>query len=449
MEFSKIPIVFFEALEYPDFARPNFYINRQRESHWAKGVFLTALNEVYHVCVQRIEFDYRFRKRKEPELKLDEIELPIKDVTGEKTLRKVTKETLDDLHKAVWAAQYFDQPSKSYTLYQILSFTEYALWFIRNEFQEQAKVSKNRNPRPRTPSYFHYLISQDAPFFDFPKFKNAFRELNFTIQNRAPFEKIAGNFHKAAKEIVSLWNNHIYKLISTPNAHEVSEIVRVEFKGEELTHSRWNDTGLFETKPHSMYLNQDLAQYAARIANVIADEVPNKKHVSIQLEERVFLNDFISACHVMLEEEPKLDLRKGERKEDVFRTWVWRWFRQLKYAVEREPLKGTGFIDLKVHTKDEGLKIIEFKGWWNPKRKTIVQQTCNYLTDFEGDAYIFMINHTKNNIERQYREIVEDQTTGYIKNTWTSHKVSSFVYFKSEHQHGAKKKILYHFIYNV
>lgn len=449
MEFSKIRVIFFKALDYPEYARPNFYINKQKESGWAKGIFLTTLNEVYHECIQRIKFNYNAQKRKDPELKLEDVELSTKDVTGDETDKKVNKQILEDLQKAVWAAQYFDQPLKTYTPYQILSFAEYALWFIRKEFQEQAKVSKNLHPRPRTKTYFHYLISQDAPFFDFPKFKTAFRELNFSIKNRVPFEKIAGNFHNAAKEIVDLWNNHIFKIVNNPESHKLSEMVRVEFKGGELTHSWWNEAGLFEAKPHALYHNQDFAQLAAGIANIIADEVLNKKHLTIQLEERIFLNDFLNAIHVMLEEEIKLDLQEGKRKEDPFRTWVWRWFKGLGYIAERESLKGGGHIDLKVHTKEEGLKIIEFKGWWNPKRKTVIQQTCKYLTDFEGDAYIFMINHKKVSIESMYKLIVEDRASGYITSTWASHKVSSFSYFTSEHQLGAKKKMIYHFIYNI
>ena len=93
--------------------------------------------------------------------------------------------------------------------------------------------------------------------------------------------------------------------------------------------------------------------------------------------------------------------------------------------------------------------VIEFKGWWNPKRNMVVQQACKYLTDFEGDAYIFLINDKKTNIERDYKKIVEDRATGYLKGTWASHKVSSFVYFTTKHKSGAKEKTIFHFIYNV
>ena len=95
------------------------------------------------------------------------------------------------------------------------------------------------------------------------------------------------------------------------------------------------------------------------------------------------------------------------------------------------------------------VKVVEFKGWWNPKRKTVVQQTCKYLTDFEGDNYIFMINHGTKNIEAAYKLIVEAAATGYKKNTWKVHKISSFVYFTSIHKHRAKDKTIYHFIFNT
>jgi hypothetical protein len=414
-----------------------------------KGSVLNIIKRVYHGCMEWIDIQYSLSRRKQPDLKPEKIELPIKEITGKDSDKKVNIKALNDLRKAVMEAQYFDQIPKTYTPYQILSFSEYALWFIRAEFHAQAGTVKNENPRPRTASYFNYLISPDAPFIDFPKFKAAFRELNFTIRNREPFEKIAGNFHKAAKEIVELWNTKIFKIMSSKESHAHSEMVRVEFKAEGVGHSWWVDEDLFETKPHFFFLNQDFAQFAAAVANLIGDEVLNKRHVSVKMERRIFLKDFIECVHVMLDEEIKADTKDGNRSEAPYRNAMWRWFRQLKYKTEREALKGPGHIDLKVYTDDDELKVVEFKGWWNHKKKTVVQQTCNYLTDFEGDGYIFMINHTKTNIEEAYKLIVRDRATGYKQNSWKPHKVAAFVYFTSIHKHRAKEKLIYHFIYNA
>jgi hypothetical protein len=42
--------IFFEALNYPSYARPYFYLVKQKESGWSKGVYFTALNETYNNC---------------------------------------------------------------------------------------------------------------------------------------------------------------------------------------------------------------------------------------------------------------------------------------------------------------------------------------------------------------------------------------------------------------
>jgi hypothetical protein len=42
LEYSDFPAIFFGALTYPEFAKPNFYINQQKESGWTKGAFLSV-----------------------------------------------------------------------------------------------------------------------------------------------------------------------------------------------------------------------------------------------------------------------------------------------------------------------------------------------------------------------------------------------------------------------
>ena len=121
------------------------------------------------------------------------------------------------------------------------------------------------------------------------------------------------------------------------------------------------------------------------------------------------------------------------------------------YNAEPEPEKGNGRIDLKVTHNTISNKVIEFKGWWNNDKNEIVIQVCSYLTEFEGDAYIFMINHTKTDITDRYKEIICSEEMKYVRNSWEEvpHKPSDYFYFKSKHDISRKGKNVYHFIFPV
>jgi hypothetical protein len=78
MELLNLRSIFFEALSYPEYARPNFYLIKQQQSVWSKGIYLTTLEEVYHACHQHIDLVYRARERNQPNLKKESISIPIK-----------------------------------------------------------------------------------------------------------------------------------------------------------------------------------------------------------------------------------------------------------------------------------------------------------------------------------------------------------------------------------
>ncbi len=99
-----------------------------------------------------------------------------------------------------------------------------------------------------------------------------------------------------------------------------------------------------------------------------------------------------------------------------------------------------------------GEKIIEFKGWWNQDTKTSPEQICSYLTDFEKDGYIFMINHLKKKeIVADYKELITKPPMNYIADSWKEHNYENtdMVYYESKHQFAVKEKTIYHFIFNV
>lgn len=145
---------------------------------------------------------------------------------------------------------------------------------------------------------------------------------------------------------------------------------------------------------------------------------------------------------------------KGSNKEAKVRHWF-KNFLAARYqgsVVTSEEQNGSGRMDLKIYHERIGTKVMEFKGWWNSDKKNLVEQVINYLTDFEGEGFIFMINDLeKKDISQPYRKLIEDSKTGFRANSWEEHLIdnSTISYFLSKHKLGIKEKIIYHFIFNV
>lgn len=141
-------------------------------------------------------------------------------------------------------------------------------------------------------------------------------------------------------------------------------------------------------------------------------------------------------------------------KETGFRYWFRNYFiaRYREATVVPEEEKGDGRIDLKVAHKSFGEKIIEFKGWWNQDKKFSPEQICSYLTDFENEGYVFLINHlAKKQIVEDYKKLVESSAMKYVPNSWKEHKYENtdMFYYESKHHFGVKEKTVFHFIFNV
>lgn len=254
--------VFFEALQYPEFARPNFYLLKQQESGWARGVYLTALSEVYHYSMTVLKLSYHAQKRDSKNLNIDELKLPLSKFYKSENETLIDKKTLDDLHLAVHATQYFNTEPKRYSPYEILSFVEYALWFIHNEFQLLVGQKETSDFRPNNQVFSSYLIAQDGPFFDFPTFKSTVLGLLANSQNPQFIKDFLQKFSKTAVDIISLWNNEIFELENKIKNEDESpvqrEMIRVEFKAKDLIHSWWSSPELFEIKPHFFLLSTTL-----------------------------------------------------------------------------------------------------------------------------------------------------------------------------------------------
>ncbi|MBC6491717.1 hypothetical protein ACFSQD_11660 [Flavihumibacter stibioxidans] len=141
-------------------------------------------------------------------------------------------------------------------------------------------------------------------------------------------------------------------------------------------------------------------------------------------------------------------------KETAFRYWFKNFFtaRYPDAVVTAEEAKGNGRIDLKISHRLFGDKIIEFKGWWNQDKKSSPEQICSYLTDFEKEGYVFMINHLeKKEIVSDYEQLVTDPAMNYVPGSWKEHRFENtdLRYYESKHQFSIKEKTVCHFVFNA
>ena len=172
-----------------------------------------------------------------------------------------------------------------------------------------------------------------------------------------------------------------------------------------------------------------------------------------------FIKDLLEGIHLLQKNDTNepciMTVRQGgSGKETSVRYWFKNFFtaRYPEASVTAEEEKGSGRIDLKVMHQLFGEKIIEFKGWWNHDKKNSPEQVCSYLTDFENDGCIFMINHLeRKDINDDYCDFITHPLMGYLDGTWKEYKYENtdMIYFSSEHKFGVKKKTIYHFIFNV
>lgn len=172
-----------------------------------------------------------------------------------------------------------------------------------------------------------------------------------------------------------------------------------------------------------------------------------------------FIQDLITGIRTLQKNDTNepciINIRENKPdKESSFRYWFKNFFiaRYPAASITAEEEKGDGRIDLKIADKKLGEKIIEFKGWWNHDKKNAAEQICSYLTDFEKDGYIFMINHLQTKeISNDYKALITQPSMRYIEGSWREHKHENtdLVYFESKHQFAVKEKTIYHFIFNA
>jgi hypothetical protein len=207
----------------------------------------------------------------------------------------------------------------------------------------------------------------------------------------------------------------------------------------------------------------DRKAYIKLLKNWLKGEKEFLREISLLFKESKlhinFIEDLIHGIKALQKNDTNepciMNVRENKPdKETSFRYWFKNFFtaRYKEASITAEEEKGSGRIDLKVSHKLFGDKIIEFKGWWNQDKRNSPEQICSYLTDFENNGYIFMINHLKSkDISVNYKNLVTQSDQNYIADSWKEHKFENtdMTYYESTHKFGVKEKVIYHFLFNA
>ncbi|GGH71304.1 hypothetical protein HNQ91_003199 [Filimonas zeae] len=448
--------VFFESLNYPAFARADFFLIKQRGSGWSPAVYFKALLIQYqdynHIFLSKLNGEKRGNVNIEKQNFSIQVNVPNQPGDEIAITENLLREQYLAIHTAIRHVQIATDKDVIGEA-EVLACVEYGLLFIFKQFKDIVKkvqaLPVDSNFELKT-----YLIAQDGPFINYPAFKKSLLHLLLNGTERKILKEVLKRSKAAAIEIVRLWNEKIFDFQFDKRLTRLTgnDYYRVEFNRKTLSCSWWSDPDIFSVKLHDFFVLQDLANYAARVANLISEDVFQKEDDKQVVRKDSFVNEFVLGVHKLLlngmDELPIKNLIAKQQKEADFRNWFDTWFSALKWFPDREVLKENGFIDLKLQTSF-GRIVVEFKGWWNSDKKNIIQQTTKYLTDFEGEAYIFIINHTRRDITERYRKLITDQGNGYIVGSWQEcvFQETPYCYYKSIHKNGFKEKIFYHLIF--
>ncbi|MCW3116160.1 MAG: hypothetical protein JWM28_242 [Chitinophagaceae bacterium] len=305
-------------------------------------------------------------------------------------------------------------------------------------------------------TYSHFDVEEIRKIPDLNKHHEPYRQLlvlTFKVEDDSLF---VSTF--SIETVTALINSNIksrYDLKDFKNARILTRknksIVEFIFDGLEKPISFQVDDYYF---PQDLSGDQ-LAKHYIDTIKKYAKEVKEKEQNMMNTRIFDFLKDFTTSIHLLQSQDVNAECIRalkedGKKNESAFRYWFQTAFIMKGYSAEPEPEKGNGRIDLKVTHPSMANKIIEFKGWWNSDKKNIINQLQSYLTDFEKDGYVFMINHKKINIVKEYRELIVTPEMKYIPNSWSEIAIapSDYTYFKSEHNF-TRRKTIYHFIFSI
>ncbi len=77
------------------------------------------------------------------------------------------------------------------------------------------------------------------------------------------------------------------------------------------------------------------------------------------------------------------------------------------------------------------------------------QVTERYLTKFDSDGYIIMVNENKKSIKDKYIEYITKENAGYIDISLNNYTINNFEYYETRHRTAFSEYRIHHFIYNL
>lgn len=263
-------------------------------------------------------------------------------------------------------------------------------------------------------------------------------------------KELIGFLQSAAQTIIKEINTRqLYNdnLLNDTNGVQLELVLaKRKIELEEMDKSGWEDRKDY-IKVLKKWLNGE-KQFVKEINSIFKDK--NKVD---------FISDLINGIWALQKNDTNepciINIRENKPdKETAFRYWFKNFFtaRYPEALVTAEEEKGNGRIDLKISHRLFGDKIVEFKGWWNQDKKSSPQQICSYLTDFEKEGYVFMINHLETKeIVSDYQQLITDPTMNYVPGSWKEHRFGNtdLRYYESKHHFSVNEKTVYHFIFNA
>ena len=333
--FPDMDLVFLKALNYPDFARPEYFIREQEKSGWSKGVFLHTLmgmHDHFSMSLQITTSAQKGRLKKENRHLPENFGLDLEKESKGQVKGTLTKKMLADLRYSIVNAYRIGKPEPSFDSYQVIAICERMFIYIRSQFNEQVKKTGNAwylADRQRkegqtikgAPEYiiYHYNIISDAPVIDFTRFRNEVRKLLLNSINPSELKTMLQPLYTVGIEIVNLWNEKLQPIEVAPNEEELRKVIRdqrlITFDPEEMviwTHNIYSPEDYYR-EPSKHFMNQDFVAFAAKVANLISAEVlknSNAKkdqkveHKAYEDFNDLFINpDHVIPCYELLKEE--------------------------------------------------------------------------------------------------------------------------------------------------
>ena len=328
---KELKLVLLKSLDFPLYARPDYFLKEQETSGWSKLTYLHGLYEAYwHLLdvfriYQHTENTKTGKETKpQKDKSVDPFVLDLARITDGLMQGKLNQEKLTDLEYALDLTRRKDLPERVFSGWEILNLNDRALRFIEHQFNKQLRnihpggmvylpdqFSDKSTISPAIHTVYHFYIRAEGPFMNYFAYRNELRNLLLNSRHPEKLKHILKAALQLARSIVDLYNDHLYPAeFGDKERAQKREAVTVELDLDDLSISYLTD---IPQNKHRLnhgkhYWNQDLAKYAADIANLIAAEVMDSEKKTSLRQTLFKVNDreIIEDINRLLEQHKEL-----------------------------------------------------------------------------------------------------------------------------------------------